>query len=80
MKAADIPEAVFLDAVRTTEPVGGWRMRWDVHAEMERRLGPIPVKVAMAKARILIDQAHTLHGCSCGCRGDYHLPEECEGC
>jgi hypothetical protein len=79
-KAEHIPAEEFLDAVRITDPVGGWRIRDRVHAELERRLGPISPKVAWAKARILIDRAGTLHGCPCGCRGDYHLPEECRGC
>lgn len=80
MQAKDIPDAVFLDAVRRTPGTsdrlddGAWRMRWNVKAMLESALGHvIPEKVFLAKARKLMARA-LLGGCDCGCRGDYHLP------
>lgn len=81
MQCKDIPDSVFLAAVRRTPGLGGpsnWRMRWDVHAELEEALGTIPENLLLAKARKLCD-AGKLGGCPCGCRGDYHLPDECQG-
>lgn len=82
--AKDIPDAAFLDAVRTTLAVddthdpASWRMRWDVQATLEAQLGAVPEKVFLAKASRLIERG-VLHGCDCGCRGDYHLPGGCDG-
>jgi hypothetical protein len=82
MQCKDIPDEVFLQAVRRTRSTrgdtdpGGWRMRWDVHATLEAEMGPIPVKLLLAKASRLMDRG-LLGGCPCGCRGDYHLPEGC---
>lgn len=79
MQCKDIPDEAFLDAVRRTPACDGtltpesWRMRWNVHAELERVLGPIPENLLLAKARKLM-AARKLGGCPCGCRGDYHLP------
>jgi len=81
-KCADIPDELFLEAVRNTEPVSGrsnWRMRWAVRETLESLIGPVPEKLFLAKARKL-GLKGKLHGCtSCDCRGDYHLPEECTG-
>jgi len=76
MQCKDIPDDVFLDAVRFTEPRGHWRMRWNVQERLESVLGPIPENLLVAKARKLM-AAGKLGGCDCGCRGDYHLPEDC---
>lgn len=79
MQCKDIPDETFLDAVRRTPACDGtlnpesWRMRWNVHEELERVLGPIPENLLLAKARKLM-AARKLGGCPCGCRGDYHLP------
>ncbi len=77
MKAADIPDDVFLAAVAATEPVSeasAWRMRWAVRETLQQQLGTgVPEKLFLAKARKLILRKK-LHGCPCGCRGDYHLP------
>lgn len=84
MKCADIPDAVFLAAVLSTPGVGGstepdaWRMRWDVRAVLEHAVGSIPEKLFLAKAHKLIRRG-LMHGCDCGCRGDYHLPDGCNG-
>ena len=72
MKASDITDEAFYAAM---EPNGAWTMWWDV----TERLG-FPSKVVLAKARILIDRRGTVHGCPCGCRGDWHLATECRGC
>jgi hypothetical protein len=73
MQCKDIPDDEFLQAVLRVPgtSVIGWRMRWDVHAELETVLGPIPEKLLLAKARRLMDRG-LLGGCPCGCRGDYH--------
>ncbi|MEV6791261.1 hypothetical protein AB0M87_04500 [Streptomyces sp. NPDC051320] len=79
MQCKHIPDDVFLEAVRRTPGTGGsnnWRMRWEVQAALEAQLGHIPERLFLAKARQLHD-ARKLGGCMCGCRGDYHLTEEC---
>jgi hypothetical protein len=78
MQCKDIPDETFLDAVRRTPgtPVGNWRMRWKVQAELEKQTGPIPENLFLAKVRRLFARG-LLGGCDCGCRGDYHLSEEC---
>lgn len=76
MKCADIADEVFLAAVDATEPIsaGTWRMRWAVQETLEAQLGiGIPENLFLAKARKLMLRKK-LHGCPCGCRGDYHLP------
>lgn len=86
MKAADIGDDVFMDAVVATPPAhdgGWWRSRRDVQATLERLLGgELPEKLFLAKARKL-GKKQRLEGCTdCSCRGDYHLPRECRehGC
>ncbi|OSC76466.1 hypothetical protein B5180_01545 [Streptomyces sp. BF-3] len=77
MQCKDIPDQTFVEAVRRTTPVGtSWRMRWDVHTELESVFGPIPDNLFMAKARRLIDRG-LIGGCPCGCRGDFHPSDEC---
>lgn len=72
MKASDITDEAFMAAL---DPDGAWTMWWDV----TERLG-FPPKVVLAKARTLIVRRGTLHGCDCGCRGDFHRADECRGC
>jgi hypothetical protein len=82
MKAADIPDYVFLAAVAATEGTANmsWRNRWAVQRTLEQHLGAgIPEKLFMAKARKLM-LSKKLHGCPCGCRGDYHLPGDAPCC
>ncbi|MEU5181099.1 hypothetical protein AB0G49_13715 [Streptomyces longwoodensis] len=81
MQCKDIPDAAVCDAIRRAphhnEPAGApWRMRWDVQAELESRIGPVPERLFLAKMRRLFAK-HLVGGCDCGCRGDYHLTEEC---
>lgn len=72
MKAADITDEMFMAAL---DPDGAWTPQGIV----AQRLA-FPPKVVLAKARILIDRRGTLHGCPCGCRGDWHRADECKGC
>jgi hypothetical protein len=76
MQCKDIPDEVFLDAVRRAGKPGSWRMRWNVQTELEKALGPIPENLLLAKARKLM-AAGKMGGCDCGCRGDYHPADEC---
>lgn len=79
-----IPDEMMIQAILQT--YGGdykkyapdaWRMRWDVETKLRELLGekaPVGLaKVMMAKFSKL-ERRGILHGCSCGCRGDYHLP------
>jgi hypothetical protein len=73
MQCKDIPDQVFLDAVRRTPSRGavGWRLRWEVQEELGRAIGSIPTNLFLAKARRLIARGF-LGGCGCGCRGDWY--------
>jgi hypothetical protein len=77
MQCKDIPDAAFVDAVRATgRPDSGWAMFWDVWEELEKTVGPVPRNLFFAKARRLVDRG-LIGGCPCGCRGDFHVPENC---
>lgn len=78
MQCKDIPDEVFLDAVRQARASAncGWRTRWEVHAELELAVGMVPENLLMAKARKLIAR-RLMGGCACGCRGDWHPADEC---
>jgi hypothetical protein len=81
MQCKDIPDAAVCDAIRDTpgtgEPAAApWRMRWDVQAALEATTGPIPERLFLAKMRRMVAKG-LVGGCDCGCRGDYHLTEEC---
>ncbi|MFD7763626.1 hypothetical protein [Streptomyces microflavus] len=83
MQCKDIPDEALCDAVRLTPPpwptasnAAPWRMAWDVQATLETAIGPVPYKLFLAKVRRLFAKG-LLGGCDCGCRGDYHLTEEC---
>lgn len=80
IQCKDIPDDVFLDAVRRTPGVSSrssWRMRNEVQDTLQVTMGPIPENLVLAKARRLMARG-LLGGCPCGCRGDYHLPEDCD--
>lgn len=80
MQCKDIPDTLFIDVIRRTRAVtetGGWRMLWHVSDELEATIGHVPCNLLMAKLRKLCD-AGKIAGCACGCRGDFHLPEECD--
>lgn len=77
MACKDIPDAVFLAAVRETPPVddpAAWRTRWAVAVTLAAKLGisEIPERLLLAKADKLI-RRKLLGGCACGCRGDFHI-------
>lgn len=83
MQCKDIPDAAVCEAIRQTPGTGApmaapWRMRWEVQAALEACIGPIPEKLFLAKIRRLVAKG-LVGGCDCGCRGDYHLIEECGG-
>lgn len=69
MRCRDIADDDFLAAL---DP-GAWT---SIGVVMER-LGDLPFKLVLAKARILIDRKGVMHGCPCGCRGDFHRASEC---
>lgn len=79
MQCKDIPDNVFIGVIRRTPglPESGWRMAWDVQEELEATIGWVPYNLFLAKVRKLCD-AGKLGGCPCGCRGDFHLPEDCD--
>lgn len=78
MQCKDLPDEVFVNAVRCTPgvSVSDWRMAWDVQDTLEALVGPVPRNLFFAKARRLVARG-LIGGCPCGCRGDFHLPEEC---
>jgi DNA-binding Lrp family transcriptional regulator len=69
MKASDISDAAFVEAVSESARARGHRdaTRWDV----AERLG-FPEKVVLAKGRRLIKRG-LITGCACGCRGDWEV-------
>ncbi|MFB7823849.1 hypothetical protein [Streptomyces hydrogenans] len=81
LQCKGIPDETFREAVRRA-PVRGvtWRLAWDVREELGRLLDveELPWNLFLAKARKLV-AAGKIGGCPCGCRGDFHLPEECAG-
>lgn len=78
--ARDIPDEVFLAAIRQASRDGGCATRWDVGSVLAGLPvptdfsvePPIPEKIVLAKARRLIKRA-LIDGCCCGCRGDFQL-------
>ncbi|MGW0562881.1 hypothetical protein ACWDZ4_20235 [Streptomyces sp. NPDC003016] len=84
MQCKDIPDDALCEAVRSTPArhpspdTVPWRMSWDVQAALEATMGPVPERLFLAKVRKLFAKG-LLGGCDCGCRGDYHLIEECDG-
>jgi hypothetical protein len=80
MQCKDIPDQILIDVIRRTPPVASttsWRMLWAVSNELEATIGPVPYNLLMAKLRKLCDTGK-IGGCPCGCRGDFHLPEDCD--
>jgi hypothetical protein len=85
--ARDIPDEVFLDAVRSAR--GNWARDWAMVADVRAVLGGLPIdqrtyyeevpgvprKVVIAKAKRLIDRG-VMRGCTCGCRGDFEIVGE----
>ncbi|MGQ4393817.1 hypothetical protein ACN6K5_003603 [Streptomyces violaceoruber] len=73
MQCKDIPNGLFLEAVREAQGPATVVTRWRVHAALEELLGPVPEKIVLAKAKKLI-RSGKLDGCACGCRGDFQIP------
>lgn len=73
MKTADLPNEVFLAAVKqaSADHPAKWAMRWDVQA----LLSSYPEKIVLSKARKLI-KSKVIDGCFCGCRGDWEIRED----
>lgn len=84
MKASDITDVAFLDAIDQVVTLRGpgWCLgasRWDLAAvlaghaedvgEAPREYSGVPSKVILTKARKLIKRG-LVDGCACGCRGD----------
>lgn len=83
MKASDITDSAFIDAVLYCCAVRKMAAtRWDVTAVLaghpedvgggSRDYPDMPWKVVLAKARSLIRRG-LIDGCSCGCRGDFEV-------
>jgi hypothetical protein len=71
--------AVLLAPASDNGKPSSWRMRWDIAVELRQLLGehaPAGLdKIMMAKLAKL-ERRGILHGCTCGCRGDWHIPNE----
>lgn len=78
LQCKNIPDELVVEAVRQARPVmpSGPRLSWDVHDALEELVGEVPVNLFRAKIRKLVGRG-LIGGCACGCRGDFHLPEEC---
>ena len=75
MQAKDIDDRAalrYIDLVGE-DMVAHWVSRFSV--EMYQVFAIIPEKVVMAKFRKLIRRG-LMEGCTCGCRGDFHLTDE----
>lgn len=70
IQAKDISDATMLEVVRAVRGKNGadhWSSLWDI----QEALSGYPAKVVLAKIRALIKK-QLLHGCGCGCRGDFY--------
>lgn len=82
--ARDIPDDLFLDAIRAAR--GLWTRRWAMLSDIQAVLAGVPLskqgypeefpgvprKVVLAKAKRLINR-NVIDGCDCGCRGDFEI-------
>lgn len=71
-KASDISDEAFIAALNAD---GSWTMWWDATERLD-----FPSKVVLAKAKTMIEKNRGVHGCPCGCRGDFHRADRCRGC
>lgn len=92
MQCKDIPDEVFLAAVRTASRLtgGGWVMLWDLgcvlagnpeHLDSLRAHDDHPLGECfpwrLTRAKAdKLIKRGLLEGCSCGCRGDFYIPGE----
>jgi hypothetical protein len=80
MQAKDIPDETILGIVMAAnEGSLGSRIpglpnypRWCLIYDLEERLPSFPPKVILAKCRSLMKR-RLMHGCGCGCRGDFYV-------
>lgn len=90
MQCKDIPDEVFLDAVRIASSLtgGGWAMYWDVGCVLAGHDYHLTIQGSHAAYpngecfpwRLVLAKARKLidrgamDGCPCGCRGDFEIP------
>lgn len=76
MQCKDIPDSVFLGAVRRVRNPYGDATFGDLQDDLEEAHGyPIHERLVLAKARRLIRRG-VLRGCACGCQGAFRIPDE----
>ncbi|MFD8545666.1 hypothetical protein [Streptomyces sp. NPDC059649] len=78
MQCKDIPDELYLGAVRDTAAKNIWgntTNRQMVKEVVEAVVGHVPDNLFDAKSRRLI-QRGMLDGCACGCRGDFSIPTD----
>jgi hypothetical protein len=77
VQAKDISKQEILDTIRklgyltATTHNCRWVMIWDIHKELSQ----YPKKVVTAKLRNMVNKG-LIHGCCCGCRGDFYIDGE----
>lgn len=72
MQAKDIPEQPIIDFLSTISPRSATHWRGFENSVLKVMPEGTPEKVAQAKMKAMIRKG-TVHGCACGCRGDYRL-------
>jgi hypothetical protein len=66
--AQDLAQAWGREYVESDKPyLSSWAMAWEVADRLD-----VPVKVARAKF-LRCQKRGLVHGCGCGCRGDWHV-------
>lgn len=75
-QAKDVPEQAILDALRAAP--GKWHTHWPGSGglpslqDVVPALAAFPEKVLRAKLASMA-RRRLVHGCACGCRGDWHV-------
>lgn len=84
-RAKDIPDELFLEAIRKVRGKWGDAKLDDIRAALAQppmegnKFPGVPRKVLLAKARRLLD-LHVIRGCACGCVGNFKvMGEEFQG-
>lgn len=74
-QAKDIDDDTMLDAIRKAREISGisWAFFWDIAPSFP----DLPEKVVRAKLAGLIRRG-IVHGCTCGCRGDFEIDHDIE--
>jgi hypothetical protein len=89
MQCKDIPDEVFLDAIRTASRLrgGGWAMYWDVGCVLtghDEHVGDLNAHHAFTPSECMpgnlirakakkLIDRRRMDGCPCGCRGDFEV-------